>query len=246
MVLPWVPATAIVLLRAVSSASSSARERSGIPRSRAAARSRFSTRHGGGVDQLDPLAGGNVLGPVPDRGIEHAVCAQALQVGAVGAVGAAHLGAERVGRPRVAAHPRAADADEVKAPSAPGPGRGAHRSAASSSSPATCGRPRGERGRGPRPPSPPAGRDRRAARPPRSGGGRRSARGRRSPARRPPRPSSGVGALMVGGGVGVGDEDRRQPVGGDLEHRAPARATTRSAASSASPKASRSRYSRRS
>ena len=67
---------------------------------------------GGGEDDL--CAGRHVLGAVSDRGLQ-AGRAQAVQVGRLGPVAAGHLGAQRVGDQRQAAHPRPADAGEVQA-----------------------------------------------------------------------------------------------------------------------------------
>ena len=82
VVLPCVPATAIVRLSALSSPSSSARGRSGSPRSRAATRSDVLGRDRRGVDQLHALARGEVLRAVAQLRVEHTVRAQALDVGA--------------------------------------------------------------------------------------------------------------------------------------------------------------------
>ncbi len=83
--------------------------------------------HGAGVDDLHVLAGGQVGGVVADARLQHPIRAQALQVGGVGAVRSADLRPQGVRGARIAAHPRAADADEVQAPPAPRPARGAHR-----------------------------------------------------------------------------------------------------------------------
>ena len=77
VVLPCVPATAIVRCSAVSSASSSARGRSGSARVRAACALGVLGRHGRGVHELDALPGGGW--PMADVALEHAVGGQALE-----------------------------------------------------------------------------------------------------------------------------------------------------------------------
>src|SRR5262249_14090013 len=94
-------------------------------------------RHGRGVDDLQLLPGRQVLGRVADARAQHAIRTQALGVGAVRLVGPADLRPQRPRQAGVAAHARAADADEVQAAPLPGQRADAHRLAASSSSPAT-------------------------------------------------------------------------------------------------------------
>ena len=120
VVLPCAPATAIVRFSALSSASSSARGRSGSPRLAAAARSGLSGAIAVECTTSTSSPGGHVLRRVADVGVD-AQRAQLLQAGRLGAVGAATPSRRgpRAAR-RVAAHPGAAEPDEVQAPPRPG------------------------------------------------------------------------------------------------------------------------------
>ena len=84
-------------------------------------------RDGRAEDDLDVVAGRDVASGVAGADV-HPHLAQGLGDRAGGrAVRATDLRAQLRGHPRVAAHPRAADADQVQAPSRPGQGTGARR-----------------------------------------------------------------------------------------------------------------------
>ncbi len=218
----------------VSSASSAARGRSGMPRSRAARRSAFISPIADGVVELDTLARRQVRGAVPDGGLEHPVGCQALEIGAGGAIRAADLGAQRVGRSRVAAHPRAPDADEVQPPAGPGAPGGAHlpsperclatgnppaaRSSSAAISAAACGRRRPALPRRHRPQAA-AGRPA-ARRPPRRAARRVSSASGITTAAPPSAIQRGIRALVVPGGMRDRDQHGRQAVSSELEDRA--------------------------
>ena len=166
VVLPWVPATAIRRRSAQSSASSSPRWITRWPRSRARASSGLSSAIARRDDDLG--ARRDALGVVADPRLEPGG-AQPLQVGALGAVAAGHRGAELVADERQAAHPGAADRDEVQLARRSSRRSSMHRKAcadrarAAPSATRVGGVGAGERARRPRP-SARAGPDRRAAR----------------------------------------------------------------------------------
>ena len=109
VVLPCVPPMATACLKRMISASISARRTIGSA-ARAAVQFRIALLDGG----RDHDDGGvvEVLGLVADEALD-ALVAQALDVGAVGLVGALHLVAEVVQHLGDAGHADAADADEV-------------------------------------------------------------------------------------------------------------------------------------
>ena len=111
VVLPWVPATAIRRFSAQSRASSSPRCIDSRPRSRASSSSGLSSAIA--VETTTSASVGDVGGVVADRGLEPGV-AQPLQIGGVGAVAAGDRRPEAGADERQAAHPGAADADEVE------------------------------------------------------------------------------------------------------------------------------------
>ena len=110
VVLPCVPPTAIDHFSRINSASISARRTTGISARARGLDLRIVLLHGGGDD--DDLGAAEILARVADLDRD-AERAQALDVGAVGDVGALHRVAEVVQHLGDAAHADAADADEV-------------------------------------------------------------------------------------------------------------------------------------
>ena len=113
VVLPCVPAIASRRRCEQSSASSSPRWITVWPRSRARASSGLSS--GTAVETTTSASGGTWSASWPSCGLD-AGSPEALHVGGLGAVGAAHLGAELLRDQRQPAHPGAADRDEVEPP----------------------------------------------------------------------------------------------------------------------------------